>query len=378
MNSRRLSTDELELQRTRLRQFLIWLIPIAFVFTGVYGIAFAIFRIPAIAIVGLLCGLFGATLLVAWAMLRRKHLTAAVNITCASLLLLALSGAVAFPAISAVLTIIALVTVVVALPYVSGRVLLSLIGATLATVVAVLLLGEFVQLLPPLPTQLTQVIRVSATTAAAALLLLLLWQFSARLNETLQQTRAANTALQAAQADLEAQVAARTAALRTALNEVETRSVEQERLLLENTRQREMIRDLSMPVLPISASTLVMPLVGALDGERLQQMQQQALRAVERSSAHRLLLDITGAPLVDTVVAQGLISVTRAVRLLGAEVALVGIRPDVAQTIVGLGVDLRGIQTFTDLQTALDHTVFNGSSRHTPQKPRHTPVSHKR
>jgi rsbT co-antagonist protein RsbR len=155
-------------------------------------------------------------------------------------------------------------------------------------------------------------------------------------------------------ADLEQRVADRTAALADALNEVQIRAIEQQRLLAENTHQRATIRGLSVPVLPISTHTLVMPLVGELDGARLRLIQEQALHALERSSARYLVLDITGVPIVDSQVAQGLLAVVQAARLLGAEVMLVGIRPEVAQAIVGLGIDLQGVRTSSDLQTAVD------------------------
>lgn len=118
-------------------------------------------------------------------------------------------------------------------------------------------------------------------------------------------------------------------------------------------RQQEAIRELSVPVLPVSRDTLVMPLVGALDSARLLQVQKQALERLAATRARRLLLDITGVPVVDSHVAQGLIRVVQAARLLGAEVTLIGIRPEVAQSIVGLGVNLRDIRTSSNLQNAL-------------------------
>jgi anti-anti-sigma regulatory factor/HAMP domain-containing protein len=159
-------------------------------------------------------------------------------------------------------------------------------------------------------------------------------------------------------ADLEQRVADRTAALADALNEVQTRAIEQERLLAENLRQRETIHGLSVPVLPISTHTLVMPLVGELDGARLRLIQEQALHVLEHSSARYLVLDITGVPIVDSQVAQGLLAVVQAARLLGAEVLLVGIRPEVAQAIVGLGISLQGVYTSSDLQTALNRIAI--------------------
>ncbi|HET9221149.1 MAG TPA: cache domain-containing protein [Roseiflexaceae bacterium] len=153
---------------------------------------------------------------------------------------------------------------------------------------------------------------------------------------------------------LEQRVADRTADLQQALDEVEARACEQERLLDENRQQREMIREMSVPVLPVTDSTLVMPLVGTLDTERLRLLQDQALRGIERSRARTLILDITGVPIVDSQVAQGLIGVVQAARLLGAEVLLVGIRPEVAQAIVTLGLSLPGLRAYTDLRGALN------------------------
>lgn len=118
-------------------------------------------------------------------------------------------------------------------------------------------------------------------------------------------------------------------------------------------RQQEAIRELSVPVLPVSHDTLVMPLVGALDSARLLQVQEQALERLATTRARRLLLDITGVPIVDSHVAQGLIRVVQAARLLGAEVTLIGVRPEVAQSIVGLGINLSHIRTCRDLQSGL-------------------------
>jgi rsbT co-antagonist protein RsbR len=152
----------------------------------------------------------------------------------------------------------------------------------------------------------------------------------------------------------EAELAHSNAELQRLIDEVRTRETEQARLLAENSQQRDAIRELSVPVLRIQPGTLAMPLIGALDSTRLRDLQERALQAIQRTSAKWLLLDITGVPIVDTQVAQGLIGVVQAARLLGTEVLLVGIRPEVAQTIVGLGLDLRGVRTYSDIQTALD------------------------
>ncbi|HET9222619.1 MAG TPA: STAS domain-containing protein [Roseiflexaceae bacterium] len=188
------------------------------------------------------------------------------------------------------------------------------------------------------------------------LLTLLLDRFGSALRDALSSSLEREEELNGIRASLETTVAERTLALQTALDDVQARAEEQARLLEEVESQRAMIKDLSVPVIPINASTLVMPLVGALDSTRLRQLREQCLHALEQRAARTLVLDITGVPIVDTQVAQGLLMTVRAARLLGAEVALVGIRPEVAQSIVGLGLELRDVRTFSDLQSALDRT----------------------
>ena len=117
--------------------------------------------------------------------------------------------------------------------------------------------------------------------------------------------------------------------------------------------QRNVIREMSVPVLPVSPHTLVMPLIGALDTERLVLVQGQALQALEQAAVRTLILDVTGVPVVDNHVAQGLLQVVQAARLLGAQVILVGIRPEVAQSLVGLGAQLTGITTRVSLQDGI-------------------------
>jgi rsbT co-antagonist protein RsbR len=185
------------------------------------------------------------------------------------------------------------------------------------------------------------------------LMALFLDGFGSGFRDVLAIMRAREGELDVLRRSLEETVAARTAALQAALMDVQTRAADQARLLTENEQQRVIIRQLSVPVIPISTSTLIMPLVGDLDSDRLDLLQGQALQAIEQSAARTLILDITGVALVDSQVAQGILGVVEATRLLGAETVLVGIRPEVAQALVGLGLNFPGLRTSSTLQAVL-------------------------
>lgn len=194
-------------------------------------------------------------------------------------------------------------------------------------------------------------------TLSAALLAFMVDGLSGLTREALATRRARERELEVASVRLDSAVRERTADLEIALGALEQRAAEQQRLLEKNQRQQAVIRALSVPVLPLGHRTVVLPLVGELDDHRLQVVAEQTLDAVERYAARHLLLDITGVPLVDTMIAQGLMRTVSAARLLGAEVVLVGVRPEVAQAIVGLGLDLGAVAAFSDLQSALARTA---------------------
>jgi rsbT co-antagonist protein RsbR len=234
------------------------------------------------------------------------------------------------------------------------RALVITIGVSIGIVALVVLLEEYAPALVGFaPSNLNSGGVLIIFTLLITVLGLFLDQFGSSLRSTLNDSLAREQELEHLRASLEATVAARTAELEARAEAQERLLADQAQLLAEVDQQRTTIRELSVPVLPISTTALIMPLVGALDTERLHLLQTQALHALQRTSARYLILDITGVAVVDTQVAQGLLQVVAAARLLGAAVVLVGIRPEVAQALVGLGVDLRGIQTFSDLQSAL-------------------------
>ena len=173
------------------------------------------------------------------------------------------------------------------------------------------------------------------------------------LNDALHRALYREQELQTLRNGLEETVAHRTADLQAALREVETRAAEENRLRHEADEQREFARRIAVPVIPVSSTTLIVPLVGELDTQRIEQLQHETLEAVAHSGRRRVILDITGVPVIDTQVAQGLIMTTQAIQLLGGKAVLVGIRPEVAQAMVSLGITLHELPTFADLQSAL-------------------------
>lgn len=113
------------------------------------------------------------------------------------------------------------------------------------------------------------------------------------------------------------------------------------------------LQELSTPLIPISDTVLVMPLIGRIDTRRASQILETLLTGVQQQQADLAIIDITGVNVVDTQVAQALIQAARAVKLLGAQVVLTGLRPEVAQTLVSLGVDLSDIVTRGTLQSGI-------------------------
>lgn len=126
---------------------------------------------------------------------------------------------------------------------------------------------------------------------------------------------------------------------------------------LEFEQQRELMRELATPLIPITDQIVIMPLIGTIDPWRVQQIMEALLEGVSRYRAELVILDITGVSIVDTNVAQGLVQAARAVRLLGTQVMLTGIQPQIAQTIVHLGIDLSEIRTHSSLQAGIQEAL---------------------
>jgi rsbT co-antagonist protein RsbR len=113
------------------------------------------------------------------------------------------------------------------------------------------------------------------------------------------------------------------------------------------------LRELVCPIIPLLPGVVLLPVMGALDSERAQQIISTILEAIAAQQAQTILLDVTAVPIVDTQVANSLIQTARAATLLGARVILVGIRPEIAQSIVGLGIDLKHLMIHSTLANAI-------------------------
>jgi rsbT co-antagonist protein RsbR len=135
---------------------------------------------------------------------------------------------------------------------------------------------------------------------------------------------------------------------------------EQERLALQEqviAAQQAALRELSTPLIPLADGIVAMPLIGSVDSGRAQQVVEELLRGVSANRATTAIIDITGVPVVDTQVAGALVRAAQAVELLGARVVLTGIRPEVAQTLVGIGVNLGSIITRSTLRDGIAHAL---------------------
>ena len=118
-------------------------------------------------------------------------------------------------------------------------------------------------------------------------------------------------------------------------------------------RQQMELLELSTPVVKLWDGVLAVPMIGTLDSSRTQLVMESLLTRIVETGSELAIIDITGVPTVDTLVAQHLLKTVTAIRLMGADCIISGIRPQIAQTIVHLGIDLQGITTKATLADAL-------------------------
>jgi rsbT co-antagonist protein RsbR len=155
-------------------------------------------------------------------------------------------------------------------------------------------------------------------------------------------------------AHLEAQLAEKRA-------EISLREAEVSQQLLIIAGQNTLLEQLSVPVIQVWENILLLPLVGGMDSRRAGQVMESLLEAIAHAHAEAVILDITGVPVVDTSVASYLVRSIQAAQLLGCRCLLVGIRPEIAQTLVGLGIDFSNITTRATLQSGLEYALQHRS-----------------
>jgi anti-anti-sigma regulatory factor len=168
-----------------------------------------------------------------------------------------------------------------------------------------------------------------------------------------EQAEAAAAERDRAATALEQRVAERTSELAGALAAQQAQAAQLQASLEQQKILNELLNALALPIIPLRDDVLVAPLVGNLDAVRAQKLIGDVLVEIERRHARAIILDVTGVAMVDTHLAQTLIRTAEATRLLGAKAMLVGIRPEVAQTLVSLGADLATLHTAATLQEGL-------------------------
>jgi len=134
-----------------------------------------------------------------------------------------------------------------------------------------------------------------------------------------------------------------------------TRDLSERKQAEEQIRQqsREILEMATVPVVQVWEGILLVPLIGVLDSERSQQLMERLLERITETGSPVALVDITGVPAIDTKTAQHLVETVKAVRFVGADVVLTGVRPAIAQTLVHLGIDLSTVTTRSSLSAGL-------------------------
>lgn len=119
-------------------------------------------------------------------------------------------------------------------------------------------------------------------------------------------------------------------------------------------QQQDAIKELSTPVLPFREGILLLPVIGMIDSFRASQLTEQLLHSIRNTRAKVVVVDITGVPYVDSRVASHLVQTVEAARLMGSKVIVSGVSPEIALTMVTLGIDLGRIETVGDMQSGLE------------------------
>lgn len=131
--------------------------------------------------------------------------------------------------------------------------------------------------------------------------------------------------------------------------------------------QDEALRELAAPIIPVADGVLVIPLVGRIDARRAQLVLESLLDGVKAMGAETVLLDVTGIPSIDVEVAESLVRTARAVELIGARVVLTGLQPHVANTLVSMAIEIRGILTLRSLKEGIAWAMQRTRNKRQPR-----------
>ncbi|MDN5331183.1 MAG: rsbT co-antagonist protein RsbR [Tepidanaerobacteraceae bacterium] len=119
----------------------------------------------------------------------------------------------------------------------------------------------------------------------------------------------------------------------------------------------DVLAELSTPIIQLWEDVLLVPIIGTLDSQRAQNMVEKLLESIADTRAKVVIIDVTGVPMIDTIVGEFLIEMFSAVKLLGSDVILTGIKPEIAHTLVKLGIDFKMVIIKRDLESALKYTI---------------------
>jgi anti-anti-sigma regulatory factor len=280
---------------------------------------------------------------------RRGQAKAGIYLALFSLSFTATCGFVIFPQIALALLIGQVVTVVTASLILDRKESRSLIAIVVFLVAAGIVLAHVLSphLFTPLDETLGVVANLFIVVVAFLTMGIMIRMITIEQEDFFREIRLAEESLKGAHAEAERLVEERTAAL-------EQETSERERLQQEIiAAQRQALKELSTPIIPVMDRVLVMPLVGSIDSMRAKDIMRALLAGIREHHARVVILDITGVPIVDSGVASHLDKTIQAARLKGAQTIITGISEEVAEAIVDLGIDWSGVETLSDLQTGL-------------------------
>jgi rsbT co-antagonist protein RsbR len=326
-------------QRALLKQILDTVrLAVVFVFLICLGVLVfpTLPTIPILLLLVLLALEFGVAEAGRWLMRQGRPRTAATTFVVLTLIIAtAIAGVLGFPAFVALAgtVLVAISALLIGPRYTLAPGLIAILLFILLSLaeqqgwLAAIVLAR--QALPAL------LIQIGFAAAATAVLMVVCMLASERLQSSAREAQERAAEVERAHA---AQV--------TLSQRLEGEVSEQRRLL-------EVIQELETPIMPILAGVLVLPLVGHLDSRRLERIQMRLLQHVVATRAELVLIDITGVPAIDHLVASELVRLGEAIRLLGAQVALTGLQPATARALADLDIELGLIKTYVTLQDAL-------------------------